>query len=54
LEDDWSNSVGLLVSLQKDPNNVVKVLHDPEGEVTDIFVQIEKQRKLQKNVRQSS
>jgi hypothetical protein len=48
LEDDWSNSVSFLDSLQQDPNNVVKVLHDPEGEVTAIFVQLEKQRKLYK------
>lgn len=47
LEDVWSNAVSFLDSLQ-DPNNVVKVLHDPEGEVTAIFVQLEKQRKLYK------
>ncbi|KZS08024.1 Uncharacterized protein APZ42_028143, partial [Daphnia magna] len=43
LEDDWSNAVRFLDSLQQDPNNVVKVLHD-----TAIFVQLEKQRELYK------
>lgn len=33
------------MSLQEDENHVVKVLHNADGEVVAIFIQLEKQRK---------
>lgn len=45
-EDEWRDTVKFLEALQKDENNVVNVLHDADGEVAAIFVQMERQRKL--------
>ncbi|KZS03097.1 Uncharacterized protein APZ42_034260 [Daphnia magna] len=37
-----------MMEQQKDHNNVIKVLHNSDGEVAAIFVQLEKQRQLYK------
>ncbi|KZR98168.1 Uncharacterized protein APZ42_006540, partial [Daphnia magna] len=42
------NTVDSLIDLQKNPNNIVKVLDDGDGEVAAIFVQLERQQKLYK------
>lgn len=40
--DEWKDTVDLLLDLRKDPNNVISVPYDGDGEVTAIFIQLEK------------
>ncbi|KZS05694.1 Uncharacterized protein APZ42_031049 [Daphnia magna] len=47
-DNEWIDTVDYMMDLQKDHNNVIKVLHNSDGEVAAIFVQLEKQRQLYK------
>ncbi|KAK4024393.1 hypothetical protein OUZ56_009815 [Daphnia magna] len=40
--DEWKDTVDLLLDLRKDPNNVISVSYDGDGEVAAIFIQLEK------------
>lgn len=47
-DNEWIDTVDYMMEQQKDHNNVIKVLHNSDGEVAAIFVQLEKQRQLYK------
>lgn len=44
--NEWRDTVDYLMDLQKEENNVIMVLHDADGEVAAIYVQLEKQRQM--------
>ena len=44
--DEWKNTVELLDAFRERPGNVVKVVHDEDNEVVQIFIQSQEQREL--------
>jgi hypothetical protein len=47
-ENEWRDTVDVLMSLDVEEKHVVKVLHNADGEVVAIYIQLDKQRKLYK------
>lgn len=44
--DEWKNTVELLDAFRERPGNVVKIVHDEDNEVVQIFIQSQEQREL--------
>lgn len=44
--DEWKNTVELLTVVRDTPGSVLKVVHDEDNEVAQIFIQTKEQREL--------